>query len=184
MQQNHRINRDCRRNPQITFMRYILDASFFFGEYPFCGEFTTTPQVVAELKDLTSKMRLEVMQSRGLRISQADTAAVNRVRETAELSGDIKVLSETDISVIALGLNLCGTVVSDDFAVQNVCRHLKIPVQNMMQKKAKRRIWKSICSGCGAEIPAGETDCPICGSPPTKRGTEKRNRKTMAKTQK
>lgn len=155
-------------------MRYILDASFFFGEYPFCGEFATTPLVIAELRDLTSKMRFEVMQSRGLVISEADPAAAARVRVAAERSGDLRVLSETDISVIALGLSLEGTVVSDDFAVQNVCRHLKIPVQNMMQKKAKRRVWKNICSGCGAEIPAGETECPVCGSPPVRRGTEKR----------
>lgn len=158
-------------------MRYILDASFFFGEYPFCGEFATTPEVVAELRDVTSKMRFEVMQSRGLLISEADVAAVDRVRDAANRSGDARVLSETDISVIALGLALSGTVVSDDFAVQNVCRHLKIPVQNMMQKKAKRRVWKCICSGCGAEIPAGEVDCPVCGSPPVRRGTEKRSGK-------
>lgn len=158
-------------------MRYILDASFFFGEYPFCGEFATTPEVVAELRDVTSKMRFEVMQSRGLLISEADAAAVDRVRDAANRSGDARVLSETDISVIALGLALSGTVVSDDFAVQNVCRHLKIPVQNMMQKKAKRRVWKCICSGCGAEIPAGEVDCPVCGSPPVRRGTEKRSGK-------
>ncbi|MDE2519540.1 MAG: nucleotide-binding protein [Methanocorpusculum sp.] len=158
-------------------MRYILDASFFFGEYPFSGEFATTPQVATELRDVTSKMRFEVMQSRGLNICEADAAATDRVREAAKRSGDLRVLSETDVSVIALALYLAGTVVSDDFAVQNVCRHLKIPVQNMMQKKAKRRVWKSICSGCGAEIPAGETECPICGSPPVRRGTENQSRK-------
>ncbi|HJJ96223.1 MAG TPA: nucleotide-binding protein [Methanocorpusculum sp.] len=158
-------------------MRYILDASFFFGEYPFCGEFTTTPEVVAELRDVTSKMRFEVMQSRGLSLCEPEPAAVAAVRAAAAGSGDLRVLSETDISVIALGLALSGTVVSDDFAVQNVCRHLKIPVQNMMQKKAKRRVWKCICSGCGAEIPAGETECPVCGSPPVRRGTENRGGK-------
>lgn len=158
-------------------MRYILDASFFFGDYPFCGEFATTPEVVAELRDLTSKMRLEVMGSRGLSLCEPEPAAVAAVRNAAATSGDLWVLSKTDISVIALGLSLSGTVVSDDFAVQNVCCHLKIPVQNMMQKKAKRRVWKSLCSGCGAEIPAGETECPICGSPPVKRGTEKWNGK-------
>ena len=174
MQQNLSIRSHCKRGPPITFMRYILDASFFFGEYPFCGEVATTPEVVAELRDVTSKMRFEVMQSRGLVISDPEPAAVTNVRDAAKRSGDLRVLSETDISVIALGLSLSGTVVSDDFAVQNVCRHLKIPVQNMMQKKETRRIWKKICSGGGAEIPAEDLECPICGSPPVKRGTEKR----------
>ena len=78
-------------------MRYILDASFFFGEYPFCGEFATTPEVVAELRDVTSKMRFEVMQSRGLVISDPEPAAVTNVRDAAKRSGDLRVLSETDI---------------------------------------------------------------------------------------
>ena len=120
MQQNLSIGSHCKRGPPITFMRYILDASFFFGEYPFCGEFATTPEVVAELRDVTSKMRFEVMQSRGLVISDPEPAAVTNVRDAAKRSGDLRVLSETDISVIALGLSLSGTVVSDDFAVQNV----------------------------------------------------------------
>ncbi|HJJ99494.1 MAG TPA: nucleotide-binding protein [Methanocorpusculum sp.] len=150
-----------------------MDTSFFFGEYPFYGEFATTPEVVAELRDVTSMMRYEVMQSQGLSLCEPEPAAVATVRAAAMGSGDLRVLSETDISVIALGLALSGTVVSDDFAVQNVCRHLKIPVQNMMQKKAKLHVWKCICSGCGTEIPAGEMECTVCGSPPVRRGTEK-----------
>lgn len=155
-------------------MRYVLDASYFFGDYPFSGEFFTTPEVVAELRDITAKMRYEVLQSRGLIVSSPDATAVSATRETAERSGDARVLSDTDLSVIALGISLKGTVVSDDFAVQNVCRHQKIPIQNMVQKKAKRRVWKCICSGCGAEIPEGKPECQICGSPPVRRGTEKK----------
>ena len=95
------------------------------------------------------------------------------MKEAAEKSGDLRVLSDTDISVIAFGLSTGGTVVSGDFAVQNVCRHLKVPVKSLLSKTAKKKVWKLLCSGCGAEIPAGEKDCPICGSPPKMRGTEK-----------
>jgi UPF0271 protein len=154
-------------------MRYILDTSFFLGDYPFCEESMTTPEVVAELKDVISRMRFDVMQNQGLSVCKADTVTTDRVRKTAKKSGDLGVLSETDISVIALGLFFSGTVVSDDFAVQNVCCHLKIPVQNMMQKKAKRRVWKNICSGCGMEIPMNEEDCSVCGSTSVKRGMKK-----------
>lgn len=153
-------------------MRCILDASYFFGDYAFPGELYTTPAVVGELLDITAKMRYEVLSSHGLIVSEPEPAALTAVVAAAEKSGDLRVLSQTDLSVIALALTLEGTVVSDDFAVQNVCRHLKIPVQNILQKKAKRKVWKYICSGCGAEIPGGG-DCPVCGSPPKKRGTEK-----------
>jgi UPF0271 protein len=154
-------------------MRYILDTSFFFGNYPFFEEFMTTPEVVAELKDVISKMRFDVMQNRGLKICKADAATTERVRKTAKESGDLQVLSETDISVIALGLFFSGTVVSDDFAVQNVCCHMKIPVQNLMQKKAKQRVWKNICSGCRMEISVDEEVCSVCGSTSMKRGIKK-----------
>ena len=153
-------------------MRCILDASYFFGDYPGSGELSTTPEVVGELLDITAKMRYEVLCSRGLSVCEPEPDKTAEAVAAAEKSGDLRVLSRTDISVIALALTLEGTVVSDDFAVQNVCRHLKIPVQNILQKKAKRRVWKYICSGCGAEIPDGG-DCPVCGSPPKRRGTEK-----------
>ncbi len=154
-------------------MQYILDASFFFGDYQLEGEFWTTEEVSDEIRDTVSRMRFELLVENGLMIGAGAAADVHTVRETAVRSGDDRVLSKTDISVIALALARSGTVVSDDFAVQNVCRHLSIPTKSLQQKSAQRRVWKRICSGCGAEIPEGEPDCPICGSPPKKRGTER-----------
>jgi len=158
-------------------MKYILDSSFFFGEYSFDGEYFTTPEVVEELKDITSRMRFEVCVSNGLCVSEAEADDLLLVTKAALASGDARVLSDTDLSVVALALSLAGSVVSDDFAVQNVCRHLKVPFCSMMQKRAKKRVWKKICSGCGAVIPENEVDCPICGSAPIKRGSEKPRKK-------
>ncbi|HJJ36716.1 MAG TPA: nucleotide-binding protein, partial [Methanocorpusculum sp.] len=122
----------------------------------------------------SSRARLQILEDNGLKIGQASAEDFRKVTEAAESSGDLRVLSSTDISVIALGLSLQGTVVSADFAVQNVCKHLKIPVRSLLVKTAKKKVWKSICSGCGAEIPQGESECPICGSKPVLRGTEKK----------
>lgn len=157
-------------------MRYILDASFFFGDYPSPREAFTTPEVITELLDITAKMRYEVLVSQGLIVTEPGKDAIAKTVTAAEKSGDLRVLSPTDISVIALALELTGTIISDDFAIQNVSRHLKIPIQNILQKKAKRRVWKYICSGCGVEIPNGG-ECPICGSLPKKRGTERSSQK-------
>ena len=154
-------------------MQYILDASFFFAEQRLEGDLWTTAEVADEICDHVSKMRFEVLTAEGLKIGGAGHAEISAVKAAAEKSGDLRVLSETDISVIAFGLSSGGTVVTGDFAVQNVCRHLKIPVRSLLAKTAKKKVWKTLCSGCGAEIPAGEKDCPICGSPPKKRGTEK-----------
>ncbi len=158
-------------------MKYILDSSYFFGDYTLDGELFTTPEVVSELKDLASKMRFEIMTEKGLVTTEPEAEHVFAATNAALKSGDARVLSDTDISVIALGLTLDGTVISDDFAVQNVCRHLKISAKGILQRNAKKRVWKKICSGCGAEIPADEEDCPICGSAPIRRGTDIRKRR-------
>ncbi|MCQ2376988.1 MAG: nucleotide-binding protein [Methanocorpusculum sp.] len=161
--------------------RYILDSSFFFGEtYKTCrleGELLTTDEVKAEIKDFSSRTAFSLMEDAGLKISSAAPADVSAVKAAAAASGDLRVLSDTDISVIALALSMEGTVVSGDFAVQNVCRHLQIPVKSLLAKTAKKKVWKRICSGCGAEIPDGYDECQICGSKPVPRGTE-RNHKT------
>ncbi len=157
-------------------MKYILDSSYFFGDYTLDGELFTTPDVVDELKDLASKMRFEILTEKGLVTTEPEAEHIFEVTNTALKSGDARVLSDTDISVIALSLTLEGTVISDDFAVQNVCRHLKISCKSILQRNAKKRVWKRICSGCGAEIPADEEDCPICGSAPIRRRTEKGRR--------
>jgi len=154
-------------------MQYILDASYFFSEHKLSGDLWTTEEVQDEVKDFSSRAKFNLYLDNGMKIGAPDSSEVEMVKEVAVKSGDMRVLSETDVSVIALGLHLHGTVVSGDFAVQNVCRHLKIEVISLQAKAAKKKIWKLICSGCGAEIPAGETDCPICGSKPVMRGTEK-----------
>lgn len=155
-------------------MRYILDSSFFFGDYSLNGELFTTPEVVEELKDHISKMRYEVLVSNGLCITEPEPADIFKVTQAALKSGDARVLSDTDISVIALTSSLNGTAVSDDFAVQNVCRHLKLEFKNINQRRAKKRVWKKICSGCGKIIPDDCDECPICGSKPIRRKTEKK----------
>ena len=154
-------------------MQYIPDASFFFAENHLEGDLWTTPEVADEIRDHVSKMRFEVLTAEGLKIGGASPAEFAAVEAAAEKSGDLRVLSKTDISVIAFALATGATVVSGDFAVQNVCRHMKIQVKSLLSKTAKKKVWKLLCSGCGAEIPAGEADCPICGAPPKKRGTEK-----------
>lgn len=155
---------------------YILDSSFFFDEkyLTLDGELWTTDQVRDEIKDFSSRARLQILEDNGLKIGQASSEEIQHVRDVAESSGDLRVLSSTDISVIALGLSLHGTVLSADFAVQNVCKHLNIPVKSLLEKTAKKKVWKRICSGCGAEIPNGESECPICGSKPLLRSTEKK----------
>jgi len=144
-------------------MKTVLDTSLFFMEYPFAGELFTTPGVVAELRDLRSKCRYETLLAGGLHVQEASKESLEKVRAAAESVGDAGRLSETDTGVLALALDIGGTLLSDDFAVQNVALALGIAVQPARQRRARQRVWRFRCPGCGRE--AGKPgECPVCGS--------------------
>lgn len=141
----------------------VLDASAFFAEVPLDGVLLTTPSVVEELRDLRSRGRLESLLAAGLRVEEPDQAAIRRVGEAAGRTGDAGVLSPADRDLLALALEWEGTVVTDDFAVQNTARELRIPVQNILQRRARKTRWRFRCPGCGvtADSPGS---CPVCGA--------------------
>lgn len=144
-------------------MKIVCDASFFFGAYPLDGELVTTPEVVSELRDLGSKCRFDLLREQGLVLASPDPGFIRRVRRAAASSGDIGVLSETDIGLLALADEINGVIATDDFAIQNVAAVLGITTKPILQRKAKKRQWKLVCTGCGREVESG-SDCPVCGA--------------------
>lgn len=141
----------------------VLDASAFFAEVPLEGVLLTTPSVVGELRDIRAKGRLESLLAAGLRVEEPGHTSLLRVEEAAGRTGDKGVLSPSDRDLLALALEREGTVVTDDFAVQNTARELGIPVQGILQRRARRIRWRFRCPGCGATAP-GPGSCPVCGS--------------------
>jgi len=143
-------------------MRLVLDTSLFFIEYPLSGELYTTPGVIDELLDLRSKCRYEALLAGGLCIREASAESARKVRDAARSVGDAEALSATDTGILALALDIGGEILTDDFAVQNVAQKLGIPVRPMQQRRAKRRVWKFRCPGCGQGA-EGPGICPVCG---------------------
>lgn len=144
-------------------MKCVLDATVFFTDYPVTGECYTTPSVVAEIRDLKSKCRYDLLVEAGLRVCPPDAKDLDRVRAAAEKSGDRSVISATDCDVLALAGELGATLFTDDFAIQNVAAGLGIPVQTLQQRPAKTIRWKYRCSGCGRYFKT-DGECPVCGS--------------------
>lgn len=145
----------------------VLDTSAFFLSIPLSGVLYTVPRVEAELKDLRGKARFAVLLDEGMEIRPPLQKSLRDVREAAGKCGDLRVLSDTDTDLLALSLEIKGTLVSDDFAVQNTAHVLGIPVQSIIQREADPRVWKLRCTGCGKyfdQIPTKAGDCPICGS--------------------
>ncbi len=89
----------------------------------------------------------------------------------AAKTGDANALSETDVSLLALALDLSrndGNVrlVSDDFAVRNVAEVLGIQLSETNIKGEWKQIaWKMYCKGCGKEYTNPKiTTCVVCGT--------------------
>ncbi|WP_319578258.1 NOB1 family endonuclease [uncultured Methanospirillum sp.] len=145
----------------------VLDTSAFFLSIPLEGKLYTVPRVESELKDLRGKARFSVLLDGGMEIKPPLQKSLKSAKEAAGKSGDLRVLSDTDTDLIALALEVKGTLVSDDFAVQNTALALGIPVQSIIQREAGPRVWQLRCTGCGKyfdQIPTKAGDCPICGS--------------------
>jgi UPF0271 protein len=100
-----------------------------------------------------------------LRVSECTKASMAKVKDVASRSGDIGRLSDVDVSVIALALDLNGIVLTDDFSIQNVCKIMNIEYRSVGTNGIKRiEKWNYRCNGCGKWYKEKMNDCPICGS--------------------
>lgn len=144
-------------------MKQVLDAGAFFLDIPISGEIFTVPEVVAELRDLRAKCRFDLLEQQGLRVIQPGDSALAEVKNAGRRTGDLGVLSQADESVLALALEIGGSVCTDDFAVQNVAKELGIEVRTIQQRRAVKVKWKYRCAGCGRYY-REPGECPVCGA--------------------
>jgi len=146
-------------------VRRALDATAFFLEIPLEGELFTTPLVVDELADTRSRCRFEALSAAGMRVLAPGRDSLRKVTQASAGSGDEGVLSPADRELLALALEISAEVVSDDFALQNVAQHLGLMVCPLQQRRARKRIWRFRCPGCG-RYTDGPGECPVCGAMP------------------
>jgi UPF0271 protein len=144
-------------------MSYVLDASAIISGYVE-EKGLTVPEVIQEVKDLSSEFTLESLISSGkLDILEPSVKAVAKVRNAVKETRD--TLSETDIKVIALALDVDGCVVSGDYGIQNVCEVLGVSyVSSGVEGIEKVFEWRYECVGCGQKYDEPVKECPFCGN--------------------
>jgi len=145
-------------------MVLILDSSALFSmeDLP-QEEIAVPPGVVDELMRYKDR-RLDRWGDL-LRVSECTKRSADIVKETALKSGDAGKLSDVDVSVAALALDLGGIVMTDDFAIQNVCKIMNIEYRSVGTGGIKKVVkWNYRCNGCGKWYKEKLDDCPICGS--------------------
>ena len=152
----------------------VLDASAFIAGIDSLaheGEAYTTRRVAEELKSRKLKDRLKMLLSLGrIRLREPERHYLEAVEEASASTGDFPKLSEADISILALALQLrdegfSPTIVSDDYAVQNVAEHLGLKYEALTGKIKVKARWLTYCSACGRSFKSNfkGSKCPICG---------------------
>jgi len=149
----------------------VLDSTAFYAGIPYQGNgrYYTTYLVLEEVKH--HNVGSSLIHTR-VQVTEPSPASVAKVKSTANKTGDIGGLSQTDMSLLALALDLAKTdggvsLVSDDFAVRNVAEVLSIPLAKTSLKGGewKNVTWKLFCKGCGRQYTNPKlTICPICGT--------------------
>lgn len=143
----------------------VLDSSYFFSADSLPeGDHVCPPGVVHELES-HGDPRLSLWGDM-VRVSDCTEASMERVREAARASGDLGRLSPVDMSVLALALDVDGTIMTDDYSIQNVARILGVPYRPVGTDGIRRVAkWNYQCVGCRKWYKERLSECPVCGSP-------------------
>ncbi|MCL4341446.1 MAG: hypothetical protein M1431_05060 [Candidatus Thermoplasmatota archaeon] len=121
------------------------------------------PEVLEEIK-LGSLSRVIELSRDLINVLTPSAESIEEVCYTARKSGDFTKMSNTDIMVVSLALELKATVLSNDYCIQNVCSLLHIPFRGISMKKIQRTVlWKYSCTGCGKHFDEPLEICPVCG---------------------
>ena len=142
----------------------ILDSSAFIHEYHTDDRVASIPLVHEELED-ESAYRFDAMEGSGMHIHIPDDGTVERIERAARETADLAELSRTDIRLVAAAFELDGTLVTDDYAMQNVAEKLEVTVEVIARDGiTEQRDWTFQCQGCGREFDEEYDRCPVCGS--------------------
>jgi len=142
----------------------ILDSSALFSMEGLPDEdFLCPPGVVDELAKYNDK-RLELWGDL-LRTSDCTKESIKKVTEAARKSGDLGRLSDVDITVLGLAVDTGGTILTDDYSIQNVSSIMGIPFRAVGMAEIKKvEKWNYQCIGCKKWFKEKANECPICGS--------------------
>ena len=154
----------------------ILDTSAFIQGFNTSDSNTqlyTTPNVINEFKEEITKIRASNWSQTGkLVIMSPRETVIEQVIALAKKVGDIKNISTTDISIIALTQQLkqdglTTVLLSDDYSVQNIADHMGLTYRGMITHGIIQRIhWINYCPGCRKQFNKNQyiKICPICGT--------------------
>ena len=146
----------------------VLDSSAFYAGIPFSSNepsyiTSLTYNEIEHIKKDHDAIQI-LIETKRLMINEPDKQFIITASDAAKKSGDFPNLTQEDISIIALSLQLDAELLTDDFAVSNVAKNLNIKVSPIMTSGIKNIItWIYYCPGCKRNF-SKTTECPNCGN--------------------
>jgi len=155
----------------------VLDTSAFlvgFDPFSVSEAQATVPKVKEEIRtNSMSWVRFKTAVENGkLKVKAPSEEYWNKVKASANRVGDSFFLSETDLQILALALELKAEgytpqIVTDDYSIQNVATQIEIEFVSLATFGIRRLLeWIRYCPACHREYPAdyNSTRCPVCGT--------------------
>ena len=109
-----------------------------------------------------------------LKIVLPNKKSIDVVNSIATETGDIGALSDVDINILALGLQLkkictqnnVPIVITDDYSIQNLASRLGLKFKSLLTPGIKQKIlWIIYCPGCHNTYENTDTKiCVMCGT--------------------
>jgi len=155
----------------------VLDTSAFlvgFDPFSVSENQATVPKVKEEIKtNSMTWVRFKTAVENGkLKVKAPSEEFLNKVKASAITVGNSFFLSETDMQILALALELKATgyspqIVTDDYSIQNVATQMGIEFAPLATFGIRRLLeWIRYCPACRRKYPAtyGHTKCVVCGT--------------------
>lgn len=155
----------------------VLDTSAFVGGFdPFTirEDQVAPPSVEEEVKrnSMTILRFSTAVESGRLKILAPTQICLDKVKAVATSIGDSSFLSETDVQVLALALEIKNRgdnpqIVTDDYSIQNVATKMKLNFISIVTFGIRKQLnWIRYCPACHKTYPANSKSktCLICGT--------------------
>ena len=107
-----------------------------------------------------------------MRVKTPSIRFLDKVKESSKAVGDVLYLSQVDLQVLALALELKSTshdplIVTDDYSIQNVANQIGIDFASLMTLGIRYRLyWILYCPACHRKYPSDHKfkSCRVCGT--------------------
>ena len=155
----------------------ILDASAILGGFKphLINQEQYIPSgVMKEIKSEKAEENLNLgFKEKKISVRDPSTESVDKINQFALKTGDSFVLSDVDISVLALALDIKNEgkdpiILTDDYSIQNLAEKLDLEFDSIIESGIRKQIqWKIVCPSCRTEYPHSKKKaiCDSCGTP-------------------